>query len=277
MIIEINPLADARPCFPAVGVGFQMDLLIFDRAPQPLDEDVVQEAAAAVHRDRDPGRQQLAGERGAGELRALVGVEYARRAVTRQRLLQRLDAEPAVHRVRQPPGQHRAARPVDHRHQIQKAVRHRNVGDVGGPDVVRLRDRQVAKKIRIYLVFRSGLARAGAWDQGFEPHQAHQPLHPLAIDAAAFLVERERHPPRTVKRLAQIEFVDPAHQDQIFRVGLGPRAINPGARHVQQRALPPHRKIRADALDLRPSLRRAHRLGLLAKKSLSTVNWPILA
>ena len=28
MIIEINPLPDARPCFPAVGVGFQMDLFV---------------------------------------------------------------------------------------------------------------------------------------------------------------------------------------------------------------------------------------------------------
>ena len=74
MVVEIHPSADAVSCFVAVGVGFQVNLLIFDRAPQPLDKDVVHEAAASVHRDRDPRRLQLAGERRAGELRALVGV-----------------------------------------------------------------------------------------------------------------------------------------------------------------------------------------------------------
>ena len=81
MVVEVDPSADAGPGFAAVGVGFQMDFLIFDRAPQPLDEDVVHEAAASVHRDRDPGRFQFAGERRAGELCALVGVEYPRFAV----------------------------------------------------------------------------------------------------------------------------------------------------------------------------------------------------
>ena len=33
---------------------------------------------------------------------------------------------------------------------VEEAVRHRDVGDVAGPDVVRLRDRQPAHKIRIY-------------------------------------------------------------------------------------------------------------------------------
>ena len=61
MVVEVFPSADAGPRFAAVGVGFQIDLLIFDRAPQPLDEDVVHEAAASVHRDRDPRCLQLAG------------------------------------------------------------------------------------------------------------------------------------------------------------------------------------------------------------------------
>src|SRR5271156_5598484 len=72
VVVEVYPSADAGPRFAAVRIGFQVDLLIFDRAPQPLDEDVVHEAAAPVHRDRDPGRLQLSGERNAGELRALI-------------------------------------------------------------------------------------------------------------------------------------------------------------------------------------------------------------
>jgi hypothetical protein len=40
--------------------------------------------------------------------------------------------------------------------------------------------------------------------------------------------------------------------------------------------LPANRQTLAWPLDHRPALGDAHRPGLLAKKSLSTVNWPIL-
>src|ERR1700687_1734454 len=63
----------------------------------------------------------------------LVGVEDIGRAEACQRLLERLHAEGRVHRIRQPPCQHRPAGPVDDRHQIEKALRHRNVGDIRGP------------------------------------------------------------------------------------------------------------------------------------------------
>src|SRR3984957_10016280 len=45
----------------AIGVGFQMDFFVLDRAPQPFDENVVHEAAASVHRNHDAGRHKLAG------------------------------------------------------------------------------------------------------------------------------------------------------------------------------------------------------------------------
>jgi hypothetical protein len=48
-----------------------MDLFIFDRALRPFDENVAHEASAPVHRNRDASGFKLAGERGAGALRAL--------------------------------------------------------------------------------------------------------------------------------------------------------------------------------------------------------------
>ena len=68
-------------------VGAEIHLLVFDAAPQPLDEDVVSPRTFAVHADRDAVLDQQAGERGARELRALVGVEDLRLAVLGQRLL----------------------------------------------------------------------------------------------------------------------------------------------------------------------------------------------
>jgi hypothetical protein len=49
----------------------------------------------------------------------------------RQRHLQSLDTEQGVHRVGEPPGEHRARKPVDDRDQIQKAAADRDIGDVG--------------------------------------------------------------------------------------------------------------------------------------------------
>jgi hypothetical protein len=51
-------------------------LFILDRAPQAFDENVVHETPPPVHRNRDASGFKLAGERGAGELRALIRVEY---------------------------------------------------------------------------------------------------------------------------------------------------------------------------------------------------------
>src|SRR5271163_1582458 len=129
-IVEGHPQTDAGPGLATVGVGLQMHLFVLDRAPQAFDEDVVHETAASVHRNRDSGGFELAREGGAGELRALVGVEYLRFSVALQGLIQRVEAETRVHRIRQPPGQHRAAGPVDDRHQIEMTARHRNIGDV---------------------------------------------------------------------------------------------------------------------------------------------------
>jgi hypothetical protein len=56
----------------------EIDLLVLDRAPEALDEDVVEGAAATVHADCDPACCETAGELGARELAPLVRVEDLR-------------------------------------------------------------------------------------------------------------------------------------------------------------------------------------------------------
>lgn len=58
-----------------------------------FDENVVHETTAPVHRNRDVCFFQLIVERGAGELRTLVGIEYAWLTASQQSLLEGLDAE----------------------------------------------------------------------------------------------------------------------------------------------------------------------------------------
>lgn len=74
-------------------VGPQVNLLVFDAAPQPLDEHVVPPSAFTVHADGDAVAGERAGEGHAGELRTLVGVEDVGLAVTRHSILQRRNAE----------------------------------------------------------------------------------------------------------------------------------------------------------------------------------------
>ena len=69
-------------------IGPQIDFLVFDRLPQPLDKDVVAPCAFAVHADFDVVFLENIGESRAGKLAALVGVEDFRGAVFGNGLLQ---------------------------------------------------------------------------------------------------------------------------------------------------------------------------------------------
>src|SRR5439155_17324552 len=105
LVVEAEPGANTGLRLGNVGISVQVDLLVLEAAPQPLDEDVVHAAALPIHADRDTASLEHAGELAAGELAALVRVEDLGIAVVRQGLLQGLDAEVGAERVRQLPRQ----------------------------------------------------------------------------------------------------------------------------------------------------------------------------
>src|SRR5215212_10196832 len=112
------------------------DLLVLDRSPEPLDEDIVAPSTLAVHADPDPIAGQYPGEDFAGELATLIGIEDLRPAMAGQSLFHGLDTERRLHGDRQPPGENPAAEPVDDRGEVDEAARHRNVGDVHRPSAL---------------------------------------------------------------------------------------------------------------------------------------------
>src|SRR5260370_21831399 len=73
--------------------------------------------------------------------------EDFRPAMTSESILQRLDAEGCFHGDRQPPRQNTTCCPVQHHGEINEATRHRDVGDVHRPDLVRSRDLHVAQQV----------------------------------------------------------------------------------------------------------------------------------
>src|SRR4051812_49973226 len=104
----------------------QINTLVFQAAPQPLDEHVVHPTAFAIHRYPYLRIPQDLGELWRRELAPLVGVENLRPSVTGQCVLQGLNAEPHIHRVRYTPGQHLTRPPVHDRDKIQKPAPHRD-------------------------------------------------------------------------------------------------------------------------------------------------------
>ena len=52
----------------------QVDAFVFQRPPQPLDEDIVEEPTFPIHRDADAGSAKPVGPGEGRELAALIGV-----------------------------------------------------------------------------------------------------------------------------------------------------------------------------------------------------------
>src|ERR1700676_3603045 len=109
-IVEIEISTDRVARLADAMVGPQIHLLVFDAAPQSLDEHVIPPSPFAVHADGDGVASEHAGEFRPGERRGLAVVEYLRLAVTSQGILQGLAAEGSFHRDRQPRRQNPAAR-----------------------------------------------------------------------------------------------------------------------------------------------------------------------
>jgi len=70
VIVKAEPAANASLGLGDARIGIEVDLLVFEAAPQPLDEDVVHATALAVHADHDAVPLQGAGKVVAAELAA---------------------------------------------------------------------------------------------------------------------------------------------------------------------------------------------------------------
>src|SRR5512135_3096029 len=190
-------------------------VFVFHAPPQPLHEHVVQRTPPTVPAHRDPGRLQAVGVIPRRELRTLVGVEDLRPA-QRQRLVEGLQAELPFQRVRQPPREHVPAEPVDHRRQVHEAMTHRNMCNVGTPDLVDVGQLPVAEQVRVdpRVRCRGGGPRPG--EERLQAHHSHEPLDPLAIDRLPGTLQTRRHPPAAVERGLEELLVDQPHQAQVF-------------------------------------------------------------
>ena len=83
----------------AIADLMQIDALILERSPEPLDEDVIHTSTLAIHADFDARIKQHLRKLVAGELTALVRIKYLRRAIELYGLFECLDTKICRHRV----------------------------------------------------------------------------------------------------------------------------------------------------------------------------------
>jgi len=150
----------------------------------------------------------------ASELAALVRVEDVWSAIAGQGLLDRLHAEVSRQRVGQPPCQHPATGPIHNRTQVHKATVHRNVSDIGRPDMVRPDDRQMAEQIVVHPMRRMSRAGVGFAVQRVGPYGPSR-YAPACARFCGFSPQQVRQHSGSGKRRGQMELVDPAHQREI--------------------------------------------------------------
>jgi len=62
-------------------------------------------------------------------------------AITCQRHLQGIEAELRVNAVRKLPAEHVPGEQINDRYQVEESLLQRDVGDIGGPDLIHSRDR----------------------------------------------------------------------------------------------------------------------------------------
>src|SRR3954466_7809405 len=96
-VVEVEVAADRGAGLADAVVGAQIDLLVFDAAPQPLDEDVVPPGALAVHAHRNAIVGKYAGEAPPGNRGPWAGFKFAGFPLRSHGIPQRLDAERPPH------------------------------------------------------------------------------------------------------------------------------------------------------------------------------------
>lgn len=193
----------------------EVDVLLLDTAPEPFDEHVVEGPASAIHRDANAGSFHAGGKPTGGELHPLIGIEDLRSAPLQGRL-QRLQAKPAIERVRELPREHIPAVPVDDGHQIHEPVRHRHIRDIGAPHLAGTLHFHVPKQVGIDFVLGPSLARLGLGINRLDAHVAHQTLNALAIDHVAEPTQVLLHPAAAIEGPLEILFVDQTHEQQVL-------------------------------------------------------------
>ena len=120
------------------GVGFAVDLLVFEGSHEALGFGVVVRIAGAAHADAQAARLQSIGVGGAGILHAAVRVmdQAGRRVPGGQGHVERFDRQARFEMVGERPAHDPAREGVEDHGEIDELPGQTHVSDVGRPDLI---------------------------------------------------------------------------------------------------------------------------------------------
>jgi len=148
---------------------------LLDGSPQPFHEDVIKASASSVHTDLHVVSFQDACELRAGEMAALVGIEYLRLVfVLFKNFFQTLKNKINIQSAAQFPIQNVAGEPVNDSDEIGKTFFQSNVSDVGTPYLVGFYNIQIAQEIRIRLMILVCITQILLRINGLNAHYPHK-------------------------------------------------------------------------------------------------------
>jgi len=221
-----------------------VNILLFDRPPQPLNKNIIQTATPTVHADFNISFNARCREFRTGEMAALIGIENFRDGQGVSPFLNP-QAEINVQRVRQFPGDDIARVPVDNSCQITEAMFQFDVGNIGAPNLVRPENWQPAEQIRIDLVLFVRLAQISLFLRvnGGDAHFNHQGSDMLFSDRNLVVAPDETHDrPLAVGRILGVYLVNQIHDEQIPFTDSG-FVIQAGTGYVQEFSLTAQRDV----------------------------------
>jgi hypothetical protein len=134
-VVKVKVALQCRQEVDSAGEVAGINQFVLERAPQSLDENVVESSTTTIHADRDAALLKWSEELGGGELRALIGVPDFWLAEA-EGGVERSQAKAGFQGVGEFPTEHESAEPIHDRNQVEKAATHGNVSNIGTPDMI---------------------------------------------------------------------------------------------------------------------------------------------
>ncbi len=183
-------------------------------APEIWTKSVMYKWNLAVHADRNAIFLEQSGKFSARKLASLIRVEHLGTTMYLHRFLNRLDTEIGAQGVGKLPGEYAARVPVHHSEQVDKSFLHRDIRDIGSPDLIRSGDLQIAQQIGANRVARMRFAGAGLAKQRGDAHFLLQRADAAAPDFPPVPKQHLRKHPRACEGVFQMQLVDASHESQ---------------------------------------------------------------
>src|SRR3954469_15374640 len=186
----------------------QIDLLIFERPPEPLGKDVVQRSPTAIHADLHAGRFQSLCVLRTGEVAPLIAVPN-RRGRHPQSLLYGFEHKGDLQGVVQRPTEHIARKPVQNCDQVQPTPAQTHVCNVHSPDMIWMRRRHIPQQIGIDPMVGMRAAELRAGINGGDTHLVHIVADRVARDRSKRRFQQRLDLARPVEWAGRKQLVDP--------------------------------------------------------------------